>query len=84
MPRHLGRPPQLRQSANARRVGPARRGWHAGRYALPFGLETKAKGGKLNDDQKRWHRRADEFGFPVFTCDSLAAVRDAVKMLREL
>lgn len=56
----------------------------AGRYALPFGLETKAKGGKLNDDQKSWHRKADAWGFPVFTCDNMVAVQEAIRMLREM
>ena len=55
-----------------------------GRYALPFGLETKRLKGKLNDNQKRWHAKAEAWGIPVFKCDSLRQVIEAIVALREM
>ena len=54
----------------------------AGRFALPFGIETKAEAGKLNDNQIKWHAKASNFGFPVFTCRTLSEVIQAIQELR--
>ena len=54
----------------------------AGRFALPFGIETKTPATELNDNQIKWHARASDFGFPVFTCRTLSEVIQAIQELR--
>lgn len=56
----------------------------AGRYGLYFGIETKAPKGKLNEEQVKWHAKANNWGFPVFTCKNMSEVIAAIRALREM
>lgn len=51
--------------------------------ALPFGIEVKRPGQKLNANQKAWHAKAGEFGIPVAVCTSISEARAFIERLRK-
>lgn len=51
-------------------------------WALPFGIETKAKKGKLRETQVAYHARMREWGIPICVAYSLNDVKEFVAWLR--
>lgn len=52
------------------------------RCSLPFGIEVKRPGQRLNANQKAWHAKAGEFGIPVAVCTSISDARAFIERLR--
>lgn len=49
---------------------------------VPFGIETKCRGGKLNAAQKVFHAKARLWGMPVCTAETLEDVKLFLEGLR--
>jgi len=50
--------------------------------AIPFGIEVKLEGSKLNENQKRWHAKAKRWGVEVCVARSIGEVRAFVEGMR--
>lgn len=51
--------------------------------AVPFGIEVKLEDGRLNDNQKKWHAKAREFGIPVVVARSISDAKVFIERLRK-
>ncbi len=50
---------------------------------VPFGIETKCKGGKLNPKQRKFHEKAAKWGMPVCVAETLEDVKLFLERLRQ-
>jgi len=51
--------------------------------AVPFGIEVKRKGARLNENQERWHQRAKFFGIPVCVARSVSDAKAFIEAVRK-
>jgi hypothetical protein len=58
--------------------------WETRHETIYAGIETKCLGGKLNENQQRFHAKAAKWGMPICVAESLHDVQEFINNLRKV